>query len=92
MRWMRPILLIEDDANDAMLVRETLAQLNLVNDVVTAPSVEAAKSYVKRENAGADHLRHLSFCPRDRHRFSELAARSGPAARQCARHHDERID
>ena len=49
MRDMRPILLIEDDANDAMLVRETLAQLNLVNDVVTAVSADAAKSYVKRD-------------------------------------------
>ena len=46
---MRPILLIEDDAHDAMFVRETLAQLNLVNDVVTVSSAGAAKSCVFRE-------------------------------------------
>ena len=45
---MRPILLIEDDANDALLVRETLAQLNLVNDVITATSAESARVSVKR--------------------------------------------
>ena len=49
MRGMRPILLIEDEANDAMLVRETLAQLNLVNDVVIAGTAEIAKSAVKRD-------------------------------------------
>ncbi|RPI48450.1 MAG: response regulator [Acidobacteria bacterium] len=49
MRRMRPILLIEDDANDAMLVRETLAQLNLVNEVVTVTSADSAKSFLKRE-------------------------------------------
>ena len=46
---MRPILLIEDDANDAMLVRETLALLNLVNDVITVSSADAAKTSVVRE-------------------------------------------
>ncbi len=49
MREMRPILLIEDDANDAMLVRETLAMLNLVNDVITVSSADAAKTSVVRE-------------------------------------------
>ena len=49
MRRMRPILLLEDDANDAMLVRDTLAQLNLVNEVVTATTADAAKSFVKRD-------------------------------------------
>ena len=47
-RRMRPILLIEDDANDAFLVRETLGQLNLVNDVITATSAEAARVSVRR--------------------------------------------
>ena len=46
---MRPILLIEDDPNDALLVRDTLAQLNLVNDVITATSAEAARLCVRRE-------------------------------------------
>ena len=49
MRGMRPILLIEDDANDAMLVRETLAQLNLVNDEVTVTSSDSAKNFVRRD-------------------------------------------
>jgi CheY-like chemotaxis protein len=49
MRAMRPILLIEDEANDAMLVRETLAQLNLVNDVVIAATAEMARAAVKRD-------------------------------------------
>ena len=49
MRRMRPILLIEDDANDAMLVRETLAQLNLVNDVITVTSSDSAKNFVRRD-------------------------------------------
>lgn len=46
---MRPILLIEDDANDAELVRETLSQLNLVNDLITATSAEAARMSIQRE-------------------------------------------
>jgi DNA-binding response OmpR family regulator len=46
---MRPILLLEDDSNDAMLVRETLAQLNLVNDVLIVGTAEMAKSAVKRD-------------------------------------------
>ncbi len=46
---MRPILLIEDDANDAELVRETLAQLNLVNALVTATSADAARMTIRRE-------------------------------------------
>jgi CheY-like chemotaxis protein len=49
MRRMRPILLIEDDANDAMLVRETLAQLNLLNDVITVTSSDSAKNFVRRD-------------------------------------------
>jgi len=49
MRGMRPILLIEDEANDAMLVRETLAQLNLVNDVVIVATAEMARNAVKRD-------------------------------------------
>ncbi len=46
---MRPILLIEDDSNDATLVRETLAQLNLVNDVVTVTNADSAKLFLKRD-------------------------------------------
>jgi CheY-like chemotaxis protein len=49
MRGMRPILLIEDEANDAMLVRETLAQLNLANDVVIVGTAETARNAVKRD-------------------------------------------
>ena len=49
MRGMRPILLIEDEANDAMLVRETLAQLNLVIDVVIVATAEMARNAVKRD-------------------------------------------
>jgi CheY-like chemotaxis protein len=49
MRAMRPILLIEDEANDAMLVRETLAQLNLVNDVVIVGTADTARNAVRRE-------------------------------------------
>ena len=46
---MRPILLIEDDPSDAMLVRDTLEQVNLINDIDVATSVEAARTYVKRK-------------------------------------------
>jgi DNA-binding response OmpR family regulator len=45
---MRPILLIEDDVNDALLVRDTLAQLNLVNNIDVATTAAAARIYVKR--------------------------------------------
>ena len=46
---MRPILLVEDDPNDVMLVRDTLAHLNLVNDIDVATTAQAAKEYVKRK-------------------------------------------
>jgi CheY-like chemotaxis protein len=46
---LRPILLIEDDAHDVILVRDTLAQLNLVNDIDVATNADAAKTYVKHK-------------------------------------------
>ena len=46
---MRPILLVEDDPNDAMLVRDTLEQVHLVNDIDVAVTVDAARAYVKRK-------------------------------------------
>lgn len=45
---MRPILLVEDEPNDVMLIRDTLDQLNLVNQVDVATSAEAARVYIKR--------------------------------------------
>lgn len=45
---MRPILLVEDEPNDVYLIRDTLDQLNLVNQVDVATSAEAAKVYIKR--------------------------------------------
>ena len=35
---MRPILLIEDDPSDAMLVRDTLEQVNLVTTSTSPPT------------------------------------------------------
>jgi CitB family two-component system response regulator MalR len=49
MQAMRPILLIEDDAHDAMLVRETLEQVNLINDIDVATTVESARRYVLQD-------------------------------------------
>jgi CitB family two-component system response regulator MalR len=49
MQAMRPILLIEDDAHDAMLVRETLEQVNLINDIDVAATVESARRYVLQD-------------------------------------------
>lgn len=46
---MRPILLVEDDPNDAMLVRDTLEQVHLINDIDVAVTVDAARAYVKRK-------------------------------------------
>ena len=46
---VRPILLVEDDPNDALLVRDTLANVNLINDIDVATTVEAAKKYVNRK-------------------------------------------
>jgi DNA-binding response OmpR family regulator len=46
---MRPILLIEDDPNDVLLVRDTLEQVNLINDIDVATTVEAARAYVMRK-------------------------------------------
>ena len=45
---MRPILLIEDDPTDALFVRDALEQVNLVNDVDVATTVESARAYVER--------------------------------------------
>ena len=47
-RPMRPILLIEDDPNDVLLVRDTLQQLNLVNQIEVATSAEVARTHVTR--------------------------------------------
>ena len=46
---MRPILLVEDDPNDALLVRDTLEQVNLINEIDVATTVEAARAYVHRK-------------------------------------------
>ena len=46
---MRPILLVEDDTNDALIVRDALEQVNLVNDVDVVTTVDAAKNYVTRK-------------------------------------------
>jgi|EndMetStandDraft_5_1072996.scaffolds.fasta_scaffold89184_1 DNA-binding response OmpR family regulator len=46
---MRPILLVEDDPNDALLVRDTLEQVNLINEIDVATTVEAARAYVRRK-------------------------------------------
>jgi len=45
---MRPILIIEDDANDVLLVRDTLEQVNLINEIDVATTVDAARTYVGR--------------------------------------------
>ena len=45
---MRPILLIEDDVNDAVLVHDTLGQVNLINDIEIASTAEAARAFVLR--------------------------------------------
>lgn len=46
---MRPILLVEDDPNDVLLVRDTLEQVNLINDIDVATTVDAARAYVMRK-------------------------------------------
>ncbi len=46
---MHPILLIEDDSSDAMLIRDTLEQVNLMNAIDVATNVETARAYVKRK-------------------------------------------
>lgn len=46
---MRPILLLEDDPTDALLVRDTLEQVNLINDIDVVTTVDAAKTYVTRK-------------------------------------------
>lgn len=46
---MRPILIIEDDPNDALLVRDTLEQVNLVNQIDIATTVDTARGYVQRK-------------------------------------------
>src|SRR5262245_50186941 len=45
---MRPILLVEDDPNDALLVRDTLEQLNLINGIEIATTAEVARTFVRR--------------------------------------------
>ena len=46
---MRPILLLEDDPTDALLVRDTLEQVNLINEIDVVTTVDAARTYVKRK-------------------------------------------
>lgn len=46
---MRPILIIEDDPNDVLLVRDTLEQVNLINDIDVATTVDTARTYVLRK-------------------------------------------
>ena len=46
---MRPILLLEDDPTDALLVRDTLEQVNLINEIDVVTTVEAARTYVTRK-------------------------------------------
>lgn len=46
---MRPILILEDDPNDVLLVRDTLEQVNLINDIDVATTVDAARTYVQRK-------------------------------------------
>ena len=46
---MRPILILEDDPNDVLLVRDTLEQVNLINDIDVATTVDAARAYVQRK-------------------------------------------
>jgi CheY-like chemotaxis protein len=46
---MRPVLIIEDEPNDIVLVRETLADLNLINEVATATTVKAARAFVAHD-------------------------------------------
>ena len=45
---MRPILLVEDDPNDAVLVRDTLEQVHLINAIEVASTADAARSFVRR--------------------------------------------
>lgn len=45
---MRPILIIEDDAGDVLLVRDTLEQVHLVNEIDVATTVDVAQTYVRR--------------------------------------------
>ena len=46
---MRPILLLEDDPTDALLVRDTLEQVNLINEIDIVTTVGGAQTYVKRK-------------------------------------------
>ena len=46
---MRPILLVEDDPNDVLLVRDTLEQVHLINAIDVATTVDAARAYVLRK-------------------------------------------
>jgi DNA-binding response OmpR family regulator len=46
---MRPILIIEDDPNDVLLVRDTLEQVNLINQIDVATTVDMARTYVQRK-------------------------------------------
>lgn len=46
---MRPILIIEDDPNDVLLVRDTLEQVHLINAIDVATTVDAARAYVLRK-------------------------------------------
>ena len=57
---MRPILIIEDDPNHVLLVRETLADLNLVNDIADSDECEIGPRVRRAGCSGADYFGRVS--------------------------------
>ena len=60
MRELRPILLVEDDANDVELTLNALAQHNLANKIVVARDGAAALDYLYRRG---DHQHRTDSQP-----------------------------
>ncbi len=88
---MRPILLVEDDPNDALLVRDTLEQVNLINEIDVATTVEAARAYVRR-NMPALIISDIHLPGESGLDFLHWLREQPGGARQRAGHHDERLD
>ena len=74
---MRPILLVEDDPNDALLVRDTLEQVHLINDIDVTTTVDAAKDDVSARCRRSSF--QTSICPDSlASTFSTGCATAGP--------------
>lgn len=57
-RPLKPILLVEDDANDVFLLRRAFHQANILHPITLVTDGEQATSYLGGQNGFADRIRY----------------------------------